>query len=209
MHHQDPLYHQDAAQNRERNKLLLRKLNQTRERERGKEREQERERLHQLQSINNLLLDITPPSSSYLQDLSSSSQSDKNVSIDGRWTFLVNVSQPLSRDFASRFGSCSNWLSRFSWPSLFGHPGMLILCFLLSVSGESAISDMFGLGLPRGSLMGNQSTVGSSNYRNYQYGSFSQAQGSSSQQQHEVRSCESLEIRRENLAEFDRRCAFD
>jgi len=92
MHHQDPLHHQDAAQNRERNKLLLRKLNQTRERERGKEREQERERLHQLQSINNLLLDITPPSSSYLQDLSSSSQSDKNVSIDGRRTVLAEVS---------------------------------------------------------------------------------------------------------------------
>jgi len=100
MHHQDPLYHQDAAQNRERNKLLLRKLNQTRERERGKEREQERERLHQLQSINNLLLDITPPSSSYLQDLSSSSQSDKNVSIDGGWTCR---SRWTSSAFVARF----------------------------------------------------------------------------------------------------------
>ncbi|XP_012220421.1 cytoplasmic polyadenylation element-binding protein 1 isoform X3 [Linepithema humile] len=137
MHHQDSLHHQDATQNRERSKLLLRKLSQTRERERGKEREQERERLHQLQSINNLLLDLPlPPSPSHLpsysQDASSSSQSDKNVSIDG----------------------------------------------------DSAISDMFGLGLPRGSLMGNQSTIGSSNYRNYQYGNY-QTQGSSSQQQHE------------------------
>lgn len=84
MHHQDPLHHQDAAQSRERSKLLLRKLSQTRERERGKECEEERERLHQLQSINNLLLDLpTPPSPSHLpnfsQDASFSSQSDKNV----------------------------------------------------------------------------------------------------------------------------------
>lgn len=100
MYHQDPPHHQDATQNR--NKLLLRKLSQTRERE----REQEHERLHQLQSINNLLLDMppspsylqdlssstqsTPPSSSYLQDLSSSSQSDKNVSIEGE----VFISSP-------------------------------------------------------------------------------------------------------------------
>lgn len=89
MHHQDPLHHQDATQSRERSKLLLRKLSQTCERERGKEREQERERLHQLQSINNLLLDLpTPPSPSHLpnfsQDTSSSSQSDKNVSTDGK-----------------------------------------------------------------------------------------------------------------------------
>lgn len=138
MHHQDPLHHQDATQNRERSKLLLRKLSQTRERERGKERDQERERLHQLQSINNLLIDLPPPPSpthlpNYSQDASSSSQSDKNVSIDG----------------------------------------------------DSAISDMFGLGLPRGSLVGNQLTVGSSSYRNYQFGNYDQTQGSSSQQQHE------------------------
>jgi len=88
MHHQDSLHHQDATQNRERGKLLLRKLSQTRERERGKEREQERERLHQLQSINNLLLDLpSPPSPSHLPSFSqdaSSSQSDKNVSTDGK-----------------------------------------------------------------------------------------------------------------------------
>lgn len=89
MHHQDSLHHQDATQNRERSKLMLRKLSQTRERERGKEREQEREKLRQLQSINNLLLDLPlPPSPSHLptysQDASSSSQSDKNVSIDGK-----------------------------------------------------------------------------------------------------------------------------
>lgn len=46
---------------------------------------------------------------------------------------------------------------------------------------------MFGLGLPRGSLMGNQLTVGSPSYRNYQFGNYDQTQGSSSQQQHEVR----------------------
>ncbi|XP_020281633.1 cytoplasmic polyadenylation element-binding protein 1 isoform X2 [Pseudomyrmex gracilis] len=132
MHQQDLLHPQDATQNRERSKLLLRKLSQTRERERGqKEREQERERLHQLQSINNLLLDLpSPPSPSHLptfsQDTFSSSQSDKNVSNDG----------------------------------------------------DSSISDMFGLGLPRGSLMGNQSAaVGSPSYRNY--GSYGQSQGSS------------------------------
>lgn len=90
MHQQDLLHPQDATQNRERSKLLLRKLSQTRERERGqKEREQERERLHQLQSINNLLLDLpSPPSPSHLptfsQDTFSSSQSDKNVSNDGK-----------------------------------------------------------------------------------------------------------------------------
>lgn len=90
MHQQDLLHSQDATQSRERSKLLLRKLSQTRERERGKEREQERERLHQLQSINNLLLDLpSPPSPSHLptfsQDaFSSSSQSDKNISNDGK-----------------------------------------------------------------------------------------------------------------------------
>ncbi|XP_018358755.1 PREDICTED: cytoplasmic polyadenylation element-binding protein 1 isoform X2 [Trachymyrmex cornetzi] len=132
--HQDSLNHQDATQNRERSKLLLRKLSQTREREQGKEREQERERLHQLQSINNLLLDLpTPPSPSHLPNFSQdASQSDKNISVDG----------------------------------------------------DSAISDMFGLGLPRGSLMGNQSTIGSSSYRNYQYSSYDQTQGSL---QHECR----------------------
>lgn len=46
---------------------------------------------------------------------------------------------------------------------------------------------MFGLGLPRGSLVGNQLTIGSSNYRNYQFGNYDQTQGSSSQQQHEVK----------------------
>ncbi|XP_014488981.1 PREDICTED: cytoplasmic polyadenylation element-binding protein 1 isoform X1 [Dinoponera quadriceps] len=134
MNHPDPVHHQDTMQNRERSKLLLRKLNQNRERERGKERDQERERLHQLQSINNLLLDLPPPPahiSSYSQEVPSS-QSDKN-----------------------------------------------------NTDGDSAISDMFGLGLPRGSLMGSQSAaVGSPSYRNYQY--YGQAQGSSaSQQQHE------------------------
>jgi len=94
MHHQDPL-HQDATQNRERSKLLLRKLSQTRERERGKERDQERERLHQLQSINNLLIDLPPPPSpthlpNYSQDASSSSQSDKNVSIDGEMKHFLS-----------------------------------------------------------------------------------------------------------------------
>lgn len=86
MLHQDSLHHQDATQNRERSKLLLRKLSQTRERERGKEREQERERLHQLQSINNLLLDLpTPPSPSHLPNFSQdASQSDKNISTDGK-----------------------------------------------------------------------------------------------------------------------------
>jgi len=57
-----------------------------------------------------------------------------------------------------------------------------------SFLGDSAISDMFGLGLPRGSLMGNQSTIGSSSYHNYQYSSYDQTQGSSSQQ-HEVMLC--------------------
>lgn len=82
--HSDQMYHQDTMPNRERNKLLLRKLNQNRER--GKERDQERERLQQLQSINNLLLDLPSPSShlsNYSQD-ASSSQSDKNVSTDGK-----------------------------------------------------------------------------------------------------------------------------
>lgn len=56
-------------------------------------------------------------------------------------------------------------------------------CF--SVPGDSSISDMFGLGLPRGSLMGNQSAaVGSPSYRNY--GSYGQSQGSS-QPSHEVK----------------------
>lgn len=32
-----------------------------------------------------------------------------------------------------------------------------------------SISDLFGLSLPRGSLMGNQSVVDSPNYRNYQH----------------------------------------
>lgn len=50
-------------------------------------------------------------------------------------------------------------------------------------AGDSAISDMFGLGLPRGSLLGNQSTIGSSSYRNYQYSNYDQTQGSL---QHEV-----------------------
>lgn len=78
MNHSDLMHHQDTMQNRERSKLLLRKLSQNRER--GKERDQERERLHQLQSIN-LLLDLPPPPthlSSYSPE-SSSSQSDKNV----------------------------------------------------------------------------------------------------------------------------------
>lgn len=81
MNHPEPIHHQDTMQNRERSKLLLRKLNQNRERERGKERDQERERLHQLQSIGTLLLDLPPPPthlSSYSQE-ASSSQSDKNV----------------------------------------------------------------------------------------------------------------------------------
>lgn len=93
LHHQDPMHHQDAMQNKERNKLLLRKLSQSRERERGKEREQERERLHQLQSINNLLLDL-PPSSSHFSNFSqdtSSTQSDKNISLDGR--IIVNFTE--------------------------------------------------------------------------------------------------------------------
>lgn len=83
MNHTDPMHPQDAMQSRERGKLLLRKLSQNRER--GKERDQERERLHQLQSINNLLLDLPPPSThltNYSQD-TSSSQSDKNISTDG------------------------------------------------------------------------------------------------------------------------------
>lgn len=113
MHHQDPLHHQDATtQNRERTKLLLRKLSQTRERERGKERDQERERLHQLQSINNLLIDLpTPPSPtnlpSYSQDASSSFQSDKNVSIDGEMKhfflslFLLRMVYLCEKDYSS------------------------------------------------------------------------------------------------------------
>ncbi|XP_070514506.1 cytoplasmic polyadenylation element-binding protein 1 isoform X5 [Cardiocondyla obscurior] len=131
MHHQDTL-HQDATQTRERGKLLLRKLSQTL----GKERDQECERLHQLQSINNLLLDLpSPPSPSHLPSFSQdafSSQSDKNASTDD----------------------------------------------------DSAISDMFGLGLPRGSLVGTQSAIGSSSYRNYQYGSYDQTQGSSQHECH-------------------------
>lgn len=62
----------------------------------------------------------------------------------------------------------------------------LIAFLFISFSGDSAISDMFGLGLPRGSLMGSQSSaVGSPSYRNYQY--YGQAQGSSTQQ-YEVKS---------------------
>lgn len=84
--HPDSMHHQDAMQNRERSKLLLRKLNQNRERGKA-ERDQERERLQQLQSINNLLLDLPSPSthlSSYSQDASSSQSSDKNLSTDGK-----------------------------------------------------------------------------------------------------------------------------
>ncbi|KZC08989.1 Cytoplasmic polyadenylation element-binding protein 1-B [Dufourea novaeangliae] len=48
--------------------------------------------------------------------------------------------------------------------------------------GDMSISDLFGLGLPRGSLMGSQSTAGSPGYRNYQYQN--RNQGSSQHYQH-------------------------
>nr|XP_031845090.1 cytoplasmic polyadenylation element-binding protein 1 isoform X2 [Nomia melanderi] len=38
-----------------------------------------------------------------------------------------------------------------------------------TADADMSISDLFGLGLPRGSLMGNQSTAGSPGYRNHQY----------------------------------------
>ncbi|XP_043259532.1 cytoplasmic polyadenylation element-binding protein 1-B [Colletes gigas] len=38
-----------------------------------------------------------------------------------------------------------------------------------NIDGDMSISDLFGLGLPRGSLMGSQLTSGSPAYRNYQY----------------------------------------
>lgn len=98
MNHSDPMHHQDTMQNRERSKLLLRKLNQNRER--GKERDQERERLHQLQSINNLLLDLPPPPthlSSYSQE-ASPSQPDKNINnVDGKtWQVFLFDSRRIS-----------------------------------------------------------------------------------------------------------------
>ena len=50
-----------------------------------------------------------------------------------------------------------------------------------NIDGDMSISDLFGLGLPRGSLMGSQSTAGSPGYRNYQYQN--RNQGSSQQYQ--------------------------
>jgi len=71
-----------------------------------------------------------------------------------------------------------------------------------SFLGDSAISDMFGLGLPRGSLMGNQSTIGSSSYHNYQYSSYDQMQGSSSQQR-EVMLCTGIYAWAYNLFQYE------
>ncbi|XP_053978983.1 cytoplasmic polyadenylation element-binding protein 1 isoform X1 [Hylaeus volcanicus] len=51
--------------------------------------------------------------------------------------------------------------------------------------GDMSISDLFGLGLPRGSLMASQSTAGSTGYRNYQYQKSNQ--GSSQHYQYDDR----------------------
>nr|XP_012142086.1 PREDICTED: cytoplasmic polyadenylation element-binding protein 1 isoform X3 [Megachile rotundata] len=97
-------------QQRDREQLHRDKLQQQRDRE--------REHLHQLQSMNNLLLDL--PTSANLQGYSH----DKSCT------------QPKKGN---------------------------------NIDGDMSISDLFGLGLPRGSLMNSQSTATSPGCYNYQY----------------------------------------
>lgn len=126
--HDQEMQQQLQLQQRERGQLLQVQQQQHREKtqqqqqqqhqQRDSQREREREQLHQLQSINNLLLDLPTTSnlySNYSHD-ASCSQSTKSSNIEN----------------------------------------------------DMNISDLFGLSLPRGSLMGNQTAVDSSNYRNYQ-----------------------------------------
>ncbi|XP_015598042.1 cytoplasmic polyadenylation element-binding protein 1 [Cephus cinctus] len=117
-------------QQREREKLQLQQREQLQIHQRGqqqlqhreqlREQEREREQLHQLQTINNLLLDLTPASST---------------------SFL----QGQSRDTSGAANLNSG------------------------VDGDMSISDLFGLGLPRGSLMSEQLSSGSSSFRHHQY----------------------------------------
>nr|XP_050844646.1 cytoplasmic polyadenylation element-binding protein 1 isoform X1 [Vespula vulgaris] len=109
-------------QQREREQLLQAQQHREKTQQhqpRDQQREREREQLHQLQSINNLLLDLPTTSSLY-----------PNYSHDA--SYSQSTKSP-------------------------------------NIEGDMSISDLFGLSLPRGSLMGNQSVVDSPNYRNYQH----------------------------------------
>lgn len=92
---------------------------------REKIQKREREQIHQLQSINNLMLDL-PSSSSHHSSYDNSCSLSKSSSAD-----------------------------------------------------DTSISDLFGLGLPRGSLMSGQSTCNSPGYRHHQYYGQNYSQSSS------------------------------
>lgn len=119
-------------QQRDRDQLQVQQWDREREKlqQQQQQRDRDREQLHQLQSINNLLLDLPLPSTfqGYSND-TPCSQPNKNANIDG----------------------------------------------------DMSISDLFGLDLPRGSLMDSQSVTGSPGYRNYQYHGQNRSQGSSHQ----------------------------
>ncbi|XP_043270059.1 cytoplasmic polyadenylation element-binding protein 1-A isoform X2 [Venturia canescens] len=92
---------------------------QTRDNVQSQHQQQQREHIHQLQSINNLLLDL-PPSSNKTSH---------------------SVRPYESSDYTPLFNKGSN------------------------SEADMSISDLLGLGLPRGSLMGSQSSIGSPCYR--------------------------------------------
>lgn len=99
-------------QQRDREQLHRDKLQQQQQHDR------DREHLHQLQSINNLLLDLPPP-----------------INFQG-YPHEKNCAQPKKGN---------------------------------NIDGDMSISDLFGLGLPRGSLMNSQSSAASPGCHNYQY----------------------------------------